>query len=42
MQMPLNIPQLDQPIETKTFAETLSGEAVLVGFETVLADILEE
>ena len=32
----------DQPIETKTFAETLSGEPVLVGFETVLADILEE
>lgn len=32
----------DQPIESKTFAETLSGEAVLVGFETVLADILEE
>lgn len=32
----------DQPIETKTFTETLSGEDVLVGFETVLAEILEE
>ena len=32
----------DQPTETKTFTETLSGEDVLVGFETVLAEILEE
>ncbi|GAB3642501.1 hypothetical protein GCM10027423_31370 [Spirosoma arcticum] len=32
----------DQPAETKTFIETLSGEDVLVGFETVLAEILEE
>ena len=32
----------NQPVETKTFTETLSGEDVLVGFKTVLADILEE
>lgn len=32
----------DQPVETKTFTETLSGEGVLMGFETVLAEILEE
>ena len=32
----------DQPVETRTFTETLSGEDVLIGFETVLADILEE
>lgn len=31
-----------QPAETKTFTETLFGEDVLIGFETVLADILEE
>ena len=31
-----------QPVETKTFTETLSGEDVMVGFETVLDDILEE
>lgn len=31
-----------QPVEIKTFTETLSGETVLVGFETVLAEILEE
>ncbi len=30
------------PVETKTFTEMLSGENVLVGFETVLAEILEE
>lgn len=32
----------DQSVATKDFAETLSGEDVLIGFETVLADILEE
>ena len=32
----------NQPTEVKTFTETLSGEDVLVSFETVLADILEE
>ena len=32
----------DQAVESKTFTETLSGEAVLLGFETVLAEILEE
>lgn len=32
----------DQAVETKAFTETLSGEDVLVGFETVLAAILEE
>ena len=32
----------DQPVETKAFTETLSGEEVLTGFETVLAAILEE
>ena len=31
-----------QPTETRAFTETLSGETVLVGFETVLAHILEE
>lgn len=31
-----------QPVETKAFTETLSGEDLLIGFETVLADILEE
>lgn len=31
-----------QPAETKPFTETLSGEDVLMGFETVLAEILEE
>ncbi len=31
-----------QPAETKAFTETLSGEDVLVGFVTVLAEILEE
>ena len=30
------------PVSTKTFTETLSGEDVLIGFETVLAEILEE
>ena len=30
------------PVVTKTFAETLSGEGVLIGFETMLAEILEE
>lgn len=30
-----------QAVEIKTFSETLSGDPVLVGFETVLADILE-
>lgn len=32
----------NHPIETKTFTEKLSGEDVLVDFETVLAEILEE
>ncbi|GAB3805021.1 Uma2 family endonuclease [Spirosoma humi] len=32
----------EQPVETKAFTETLSGEDVMIGFETVLADILEE
>ncbi len=32
----------DQHVETRTFAETLFGGDVLPGFETVLADILEE
>ena len=32
----------DQFPATKLFTETLSGEEVLVGFETVLAEILEE
>jgi Uma2 family endonuclease len=32
----------DQPTETKPFSETLSGEDVMPGFETVLADILED
>jgi Uma2 family endonuclease len=32
----------DQPVETKAFTETLSGDDVLTGFETVLAEILEE
>lgn len=31
-----------QPVDTKGFTEMLSGEDVLLGFETVLADILEE
>lgn len=31
-----------QFVETKAFTETLSGEDVLLGFETVLAEILEE
>jgi Uma2 family endonuclease len=30
-----------QPTETQPFSATLSGEAVLDGFETILADILE-
>lgn len=29
-------------VETKTFAETLSGEDVLIGFETVLSEVLED
>ncbi|GAB4021288.1 Uma2 family endonuclease [Spirosoma migulaei] len=32
----------NQSTETKLFTEKLSGEEVLVGFETVLAEILEE
>ncbi|GAB3769597.1 Uma2 family endonuclease [Spirosoma horti] len=32
----------EQSVETKAFTETLSGEDVMIGFETVLADILEE
>ncbi len=32
----------DQPAETMAFTEILSGEDVLVGFVTVLAEILEE
>ncbi|SOD79672.1 Uma2 family endonuclease [Spirosoma fluviale] len=32
----------EHPVGTKAFSEVLSGENVLVGFETVLADILEE
>ena len=32
----------NQSAETRSFTETLSGEDVLVGFETVLAEILEE
>ena len=32
----------DQPVDTKTFTKTLLSEEVLAGFETVLADILEE
>ena len=31
----------DQPVENKAFTETLSGNDVLPGFETVLAEILE-
>ena len=31
-----------QPVESKAFTQTLSGEDVLMGFETVLAEILEE
>lgn len=31
-----------RPVETKAFMETLSGEDVMIGFETVLGDILEE
>lgn len=31
----------DQPLESRLLTETLSGEGVLPGFETILADILE-
>lgn len=31
-----------QPVETKHFTDVLSGADVLEGFETVLADILED
>lgn len=31
-----------QPVDAKAFTETLTGDDVLVGFETILADILEE
>lgn len=33
--------RLDRPVDRKAFAEILSGEDVLVGFETVLSEILE-
>ena len=32
----------NQPVDAKTFSGTLSGDDVLIGFETVLADILED
>ncbi|OIN59713.1 hypothetical protein BLX24_07550 [Arsenicibacter rosenii] len=31
----------DAPVVTKLFTETLTGDDVLIGFETILADILE-
>lgn len=34
--------RLGQSPETKSFTQTLSGEDVMLGFETVLAEILEE